>query len=360
MVTPSSTFNPNNHSRDIQLDSIRVTSPKSSTPFRGNAPDEYDWVPSSARSPISPDRASVEDGSRTTHRRPSLVRKGSTSTGDDHLPRRSSVIRWDASHVRVTQTQIVHDDGGVDLTFDLPSPHEVDTAHKDGFERTQGLDWWDTREKANETESSPQVGRGGGGGYESRAGLWVSPADMDKVRTTLKQFVRDWSEEGRAERDQCYKPMIEALLNHFPDEATRSQRRVSIPGAGLARLGWEVAFLGFETQCNEFSHYMLLPSYYVLNETKRVNQHTIYPFIHSLSNSASSTSPLRGVSFPDVLPSSLPPGSNFSMVAGDFEELFGIKELPEEDEAGKWDAVMTCFFIDTASSIFSYGTTHTY
>ncbi|KAG8757652.1 hypothetical protein FRC14_001763 [Serendipita sp. 396] len=182
----------------------------------------------------------------------------------------------------------------------------------------------------------------------------VSPVDIDKVRSTLKQFVRDWSEEGRIERDQCYKPMIEALLNHFPDDSTRKTRRVSIPGAGLARLGWEVAFLGFETQCNEFSHYMLLPSYYVLNETKHVNQHTIYPFIHSLSNIVGSESLLRGISFPDILPSSLPPGSNFSMVAGDFEQLFGVKEHPEEDEAGKWDAVMTCFFIDTAKNIVNY------
>jgi hypothetical protein len=110
---------------------------------------------------------------------------------------------------------------------------------------------------------------------------------------------------------------------------------------------------------------MLLPSYYVLNErvhvfsgwfiayfTHRIaaiNQHTIYPYIHSLSNVTSPQTLLRGVSFPDILPSSLPLGSKFSMVAGDFEEIFGAKEDPEKDEIEQWDAVLTCFFIDTVS-----------
>jgi carnosine N-methyltransferase len=101
---------------------------------------------------------------------------------------------------------------------------------------------------------------------------------MDKVSSTLKQFVRDWSKEvglwscynfiritdrrlqGKAERDACYSPMIEALLKKFPDEDTRKYRRVVIPGAGLGRLGWEIAFLGeyghvYETQRTEVASY---------------------------------------------------------------------------------------------------------
>jgi hypothetical protein len=34
---------------------------------------------------------------------------------------------------------------------------------------------------------------------------------MDKIRCTLRQFVRDWSDEGAAERKQSYKPITEAL-----------------------------------------------------------------------------------------------------------------------------------------------------
>ena len=68
----------------------------------------------------------------------------------------------------------------------------------------------------------------------------INEGDMDKLRSTLKQVVRDWSEEvgnatllkkkkpnqnplqGKGERETCYTPMVDALINHFqnvpPDE----------------------------------------------------------------------------------------------------------------------------------------------
>ena len=39
---------------------------------------------------------------------------------------------------------------------------------------------------------------------------------MDKVRSTLKQFVRDWSAEGAKERRQCYLPVIKEIMDRFP------------------------------------------------------------------------------------------------------------------------------------------------
>ncbi|KAJ7456004.1 N2227-like protein-domain-containing protein [Mycena galericulata] len=69
--------------------------------------------------------------------------------------------------------------------------------------------------------------------------------DMDKLRSTLKQFVRDWSEQGREEREAC-TPMTSALLEHFAAvlRAERSRLRVLVPGAGLGRLAHDVAALG--------------------------------------------------------------------------------------------------------------------
>jgi carnosine N-methyltransferase len=34
---------------------------------------------------------------------------------------------------------------------------------------------------------------------------------MEKARSTLRQFVRDWAEEGSEERRLCYEPILEAL-----------------------------------------------------------------------------------------------------------------------------------------------------
>ncbi|KAF9255445.1 N2227-domain-containing protein [Marasmius fiardii PR-910] len=183
--------------------------------------------------------------------------------------------------------------------------------------------------------------------------------DMDKVRSTLKQFVRDWSEEGKEERETSYGPMKEALLAHFHDIPERERRnfRVLVPGAGLGRLAYDVASLGFACQGNEFSHYMLLSSFLILNKTTQAKCHTIYPYVHTFSNVQNRGTLLREIRIPDVVPT-LPGGSNFSLVAGDFEEIYGSgQELDpngEEPQSGLWDAIMTCFFIDTAKNIVNY------
>jgi len=182
---------------------------------------------------------------------------------------------------------------------------------------------------------------------------------MEKLRSTIKQFVRDWSEEGREERDACYQPMKDALVEHFSDipAEERCNFRVLVPGVGLGRLAFDVATLGFACQGNEFSHYMLLSSYFILNRTDEIRKHTIYPYIHSFSNVASREAMLGSVSIPDVLPSALSSGSDFSLVAGDFEEIYGAEQgdgSGQEPQSGQWDAILTCFFIDTAKNIVNY------
>lgn len=92
---------------------------------------------------------------------------------------------------------------------------------------------------------------------------------------------------------------------------------------------------GFACQGNEFSHYMLLSSYFILNRyrslpdkvrasaylralcrTDGVKMHKLYPYVHSFSNAPTRDAMLYPVFIPDVLPSALPPGSDFSLVAG--------------------------------------------
>lgn len=90
---------------------------------------------------------------------------------------------------------------------------------------------------------------------------------------------------------------------------------------------------------------MLLPSFFILNLTPEPNSHTIYPFVHSFSNHLTSDSMLRPVTIPDVSPTDLPKGSDFSLVAGDFLDVYG-----KGDEDGQWDVITTCFFIDTAKN----------
>ncbi|KAI0033301.1 N2227-domain-containing protein [Vararia minispora EC-137] len=213
------------------------------------------------------------------------------------------------------------------------------------------------------THSHRGHGHGHEGGHEHehrspRGKYKPSEFDMDKLRSTLKQFVRDWSEEGLEEREASYKPLKDALVAHFRDipAEQRHNFRVLVPGAGLGRLAYDVAKLGFSCQGNEFSHYMLLSSFFILNRTQEAYEHTIYPYVHSFSNVPNKQAMLRPIKFPDVRPSDLPPNANFSLVAGDFEEIYGTDEEkdPGDPSAGQFDAILTCFFIDTAKNIVNY------
>lgn len=113
-------------------------------------------------------------------------------------------------------------------------------------------------------------------------------ADVDRVVTTLKQIRRDWSSDGKHERDQCYLPIINDLKNLFKNETKwafffklisktsslftfYSNKRpemisVLVPGAGLGRLAFEIASLGFKCQGNELSLHMLITSNFILNK----------------------------------------------------------------------------------------------
>eukprot|EP01006_Ploeotia_vitrea_P052898 TRINITY_DN67737_c10_g1_i1.p1 TRINITY_DN67737_c10_g1~~TRINITY_DN67737_c10_g1_i1.p1 ORF type:complete len:542 (+),score=14.47 TRINITY_DN67737_c10_g1_i1:69-1694(+) len=180
-------------------------------------------------------------------------------------------------------------------------------------------------------------------------------ADMDKVLTTLRQFVRDWSAEGQPERDQCYGLLLNKLESIFPDIESRSDIKVLIPGSGLSRLAYEIFSRGFYSQGNEFSHHMLIAGSFVLNNIPQAAQYHLHPYVHHICNNRSREDMLRSVAIPDVSPieesntNRLMQKGSFSMCAGDFLEVYG---KPREKSA--WNSVVTCFFIDTAHNIFQY------
>ncbi|VDK83915.1 unnamed protein product, partial [Dibothriocephalus latus] len=128
----------------------------------------------------------------------------------------------------------------------------------------------------------------------------ITSNDMDKVRSTLKQFVRDWSTVGAPERHSSYDPVLREIHAAF-----RSSDRCKDP-----------------------------------------NQYTLYPWVTQSSNNLCRDNQLAAITIPDVCPSDLPPGVQFSMVAGDFSEVY--------TEPASWDCVATVFFIDTAHNILDY------
>eukprot|EP00850_Spirogloea_muscicola_P013138 SM000088S23679 [mRNA] locus=s88:57375:60750:- [translate_table: standard] len=174
----------------------------------------------------------------------------------------------------------------------------------------------------------------------------IPQADVDKVRCILRNIVRDWTREGELERQQTYGPILNELKRMFPD---RLKKRCLIPGAGLARLAVEISRFGFICQGNEFSYYILMCSSFLLNETLAKDEWIFYPWIHNSCNNFTDEDQLRGLQFPDLLPSTAGITEDFSMCAGDFVEVYS-----HPSQRGAWDCVVTCFFIDTAHNVVEY------
>ncbi|XP_021828289.1 carnosine N-methyltransferase-like [Prunus avium] len=195
------------------------------------------------------------------------------------------------------------------------------------------------------------------GDVSSPTRTWLDPSlqlhvplvDVDKVRCIVRNIVRDWAAEGQKERDQCYKPILEELDSLFADRSKESPPACLVPGAGLGRLALEISCLGFISQGNEFSYYMMICSSFILNHSRTAGEWTIYPWIHSNCNSLSDSDQLRPVSVPDIHPASAGITEGFSMCGGDFVEVYN-----DPNQVGVWDAVVTCFFIDTAHNIVEY------
>lgn len=189
--------------------------------------------------------------------------------------------------------------------------------------------------------------------WNDERGDAVSPADFEKVLYVLKNIARDWSSEYKDERERSFGRICQELELSFPDRSVPP--RVLIPGCGLARLCVDLASHSFDVSGNEHSFFMLLTTAYILNGTVTKDQWTIYPWVLQSSNFWSLENQLQPISFPDVVPSEAMNDSSqesngcLSMLAGDFVEVFSSGEMKEA-----YDAVVTCFFLDTAHNVIEY------
>jgi len=186
----------------------------------------------------------------------------------------------------------------------------------------------------------------------------ATSSDVNKAHSTIRQFYRDWSAEGRVEREVCYDPVLQDLRNEFQARQNAGEEiRVLVPGAGLGRLVFDICLAGFAAEGNEISYHQLLASSWILNHTEGPRRHTLHPFALHFSNLKSRAQQLRSVQVPDVHPgtaigeamqSNRPVGS-MSMSAADFVVLY-MQPINRQ----VFDAVTTVFFIDTAPNLIRY------
>lgn len=108
-----------------------------------------------------------------------------------------------------------------------------------------------------------------------------------------------------------------------------SKVKILVPGAGLGRLTYELAYRGYYCEGNEFSLFMLVASNFVLNKCIVENQYTLYPWVHQFVNNASRKDQVMPITFPDVSPTKAKPKGGFNMVAGDFLQVIKMVQHPD-------------------------------
>ncbi|XP_017055103.1 carnosine N-methyltransferase isoform X2 [Drosophila ficusphila] len=175
----------------------------------------------------------------------------------------------------------------------------------------------------------------------------VRHGDMDQAQSTLKLIARDWSIDGALEREQSYKPIIDSIVEYYkPSDYELKEIKILVPGAGLGRLTYELACLGYSCEGNEFSYFMLIASYFVLNLCDYENKYVLYPWVHQYVNNLRREDQVAAVRFPDVCPNKNPPKGEFVIAAGDFLEVY---KTPHS-----YNCVATCFFIDCANNVIDF------
>lgn len=170
--------------------------------------------------------------------------------------------------------------------------------------------------------------------------------EKTSVSQGLKHIVRDWTTSGARERANTFSCLLATLENLFLNRTEENPTKILLPGAGVGRLGHDVADLGgFEVTTNEWSMYMNI-IYRHLTSSPSVagpNSTVFHPFLDSYSHHLRRSSQTRQLTFPStrVRPSAV------LLTEGDFTSVF-------HREASRYDVVLTYFFIDTARNLMSY------
>lgn len=119
--------------------------------------------------------------------------------------------------------------------------------------------------------------------------------NRSKIKTTLKQFYREWCDEGTEKDD--FKRIV-ATLGRF----LKKGDNVLVPGCGLGRLVYELVRAGFGAEGNEVTYFMLFGSNFIINAAQQKRQFKIFPFISS-AYYRDEEDQFRSILIPDESPS---------------------------------------------------------
>jgi hypothetical protein len=211
------------------------------------------------------------------------------------------------------------------------------------------------------------------------SGKTMTTDDAYSSATSLvAHIVRDWTPAGRTIRQSLYTWCTHQLQLYLDgehgggvtDDSTNSispsrDVHVLVPGAGLGRLAYDIAQdvciegRALRVEANDCSVVMAAASYPFVNHHHQhsgvLHPYAADPLVNEVCGDRRTE---RVATFPDIKTTSFaddkccPPvvnSNSLSYTIGDFVHIYSSKEYNS-----KFHAVVTCFFIDTATYIYEY------
>jgi SAM-dependent methyltransferase len=168
----------------------------------------------------------------------------------------------------------------------------------------------------------------------------VESSSYDCVAQVMAHITRDWTRLGRLVRQRTYDWCRQEISSRL----AAADSSILIPGAGLGRLAFDLASLGYSVEANELSLLMASAAHAIL---QRKVQATLCPFLNDFfTNEVESEWRYEAVEFPDV-DTTIPMSGSLSFSVGDFVETYANPHR-------LFDGIVTCFFLDTATNIYEY------
>ncbi|GAX11469.1 hypothetical protein FisN_22Lh155 [Fistulifera solaris] len=162
----------------------------------------------------------------------------------------------------------------------------------------------------------------------------------DDPHQVVAHIVRDWTAEGKQIRRQLYDWCLSKI--------DKPGLRILVPGAGMGRLAWELARNKHAwVEALESSVGMAAAAASIL---QRKQSGMIHPFSSDqFSNEVNSSHRYLRVQYPDVDDVEIFEG-HLSYTVADFLSLNSVLG----NNQSQLDAVVTCFFLDTATNVLEY------
>ena len=212
----------------------------------------------------------------------------------------------------------------------------------------------------------------GSGGIADGQSSTKETEGYDTAQQVVAHTARDWTKGAQPCRDETSGWILQQLTEYYRSSLpllssiTEEELHVLVPGAGLGRLAYDIATcvdLGNVcVEANDSSAIMALASRSVLDiivSGDEREQRVMYPFVSDpTTNEISSDKRFDHEIFPDdaafdalrryqeTVGRSV---SNLSYNVGDF-----VASYAQASRQGRYDAITTCFFVDTANNIYEY------